>query len=340
MADSAGTRPLGPSCLERHQFMAAIAGCVLAAPRAANAQGAAKTWRIGWLSSRTGRSDDANFVALQNGLRELGYLEGRNIVFEKRWSGGVAEQLPGLAAELVRTKVDVICTTGTPASMAAKGATTSIPIVFAAVAFPDQSHLVATYAHPGANITGVAFVDGEYGKRLELLKEALPRSRRVALIYNSENRASVLALEETQRWAKSLDVVVEPHSLRGPQDLRGIFEAIARARPDAVMTTADTYVLSHQTSIVELAAKSRLPSIFPDRQFVQAGGLMFYGSSIAEMYRRAAAYVDRILKGAKPADLPVERPVKFDLIINLKTAKALRLSLSQSLVARADRVIE
>jgi putative ABC transport system substrate-binding protein len=323
----------------RRAFIGTLAGGLLAAPLAARAQTAARTWRIGWLSSASG-ADDANFIALQNGLRELGYVEGQNMVFEKRWSGGVATQLPALAAELVRVKVDVICTTGTPASMAAKGATTSIPVVFAAVAFPDGSHLVASYAHPGGNITGVAFVDGEYGKRLELLKEALPKLRRVALIYNSENRASVLALEETQRWAKSLKVEVEPHSLRGPQDLKGMFETISRARPDALMTTADTYVLSHQVPIVEFAVKGRLPSIFPDREFVHAGGLMFYGSSIAEMYRRAAAYVDRILKGAKPADLPVERPLKFDMVINLKTARALGLTIPQAVLLRADEVIQ
>ena len=316
-----------------------VAGGVFTAPEA-HSQDKAKVARIGWLSAGTARIDDTYFVALQSGLRELGYVEGQNVVLERRWAGGVATQLPALAAELVRLKVDVICTTGTPASMAAKAATTAIPIVFAAVAFPDQSGLVASYAHPGGNITGVAFVGGEYGKRLELLKESVPKLRRVALIYNSENRASALALEETQRWAKTLNVMIETHSLRGPQDLKGMLDAIARSRPDALMTTADSFILSYHAPIVEFAAKRRLPSIFPDGQFVDAGGLMFYGGSIPDMYRRAAIYVDRILKGAKPLDLPVEQPRKFDMVINLGTARKLGLTIPTSVLQRADQLIE
>jgi putative tryptophan/tyrosine transport system substrate-binding protein len=270
----------------------------------------------------------------------LGYVEGRDIVFERRWTGGVATQLPALAAELVRLKVDVIRMTGTPASMAAKDATTAIPIVFAAVAFPGGSGLVASFAHPGRSVTGVAFVGGEYGKRLELLKEAVPKLRRVALIYNSENCASLLALEETQRWAKTLNVMIETHSLRGPQDLKGMLDTIARSRPDALMTTADSFILSYHAPIVEFAAKRRLPSIFPDRRFLDAGGLMFYGGSIPDMYKRAAIYVDRILKGAKPADLPVEQPLKFDMVINLGTARRLGLTIPKSVLQRADLLIE
>jgi putative ABC transport system substrate-binding protein len=316
-----------------------VAGGLFTAPEA-HSQDKTKVWRIGWLSAATARIDDTYFVALQSGLRELGYVEGQNVVFERRWAGGVATQLPVLAAELVRLKVDLICATGTPASIAAKSATTTIPIVFAAVAFPDQSGLVASYAHPGGNITGVAFVGGEYGKRLELLKEAVPKLRRMALIYNSDNRASMFALEETQRWAKKLNVTIEPYSLRGPQDLNSLLDAIARSRPDALMTTADSFILSYHAPIVEFAGKRRLPSIFPDRQFVDAGGLMFYGGSIPDMYKRAAIYVDRILKGAKPADLPVEQPLKFDMAINLGVAKKLGLTIPQSLLLRADQVID
>jgi ABC-type uncharacterized transport system substrate-binding protein len=317
----------------------AVAGGVFTAPEA-HSQDKAKVARIGWLSAATARVDDTYFVALQSGLRELGYVEGQNVVFERRWASSGAAQLPTLAAELVRLKVDVICTTGTPASMAAKSATTTIPIVFAAVAFPDQSGLVASYPHPGGNITGVAFVGGEYGKRLELLKQAVPKLRRMALIYNSDNRASMFALEETQRWAKTLNVTIEPHSLRGPQDLNSILDAIARSRPDALMTTADSFILSYHAPIVEFAAKRRLPSILPDRQFVDAGGLMFYGGSIPDMYRRAAIYVDRILKGTKPLDLPVEQPLKFDMVINLRTARKLGLTIPKSVLQRADELIE
>jgi putative tryptophan/tyrosine transport system substrate-binding protein len=186
-------------------------------------------------------------------------------------------------------------------------------------------------------VTGVAFIGPEDGKRLELLKEALPKLRRVALIYNPENPGSVLALEETQRWAKALDVTLEAHALRGPQELEGMFDAIARSRPDALMTTADVFILSYRARIVQFAAKRRLPSMFPDKEYVVAGGLMFYGGSIPDMYRRAGIYIDRILKGAKPTNLPVEQPTKFDMIINLKTAKTLGLTIPRSFLLRADR---
>jgi len=318
-----------------------IAGGLLVVPTAAApAQHTAKVARIGWLSPASASTGESNFDALRNGLSELGYVEGRNIVFERRWADGTAARLPTLAAELVRLKVDVICTAGTPASVAAKEATTTIPIVFANVAFPDRSRLVESYARPGGNLTGVAFIGPEYGKRLELLKEALPKLRRVGLIYNPENRGSVLALEETQRWAKALDVTIEAHPLRGPQELEGMFDALSRSRPDALMTTADVLIQSYRGRIVQFAANSRLPSMFPDQEYVTAGGLMFYGGSIPDMYRRAGIYVDRILKGAKPAELPVEQPTKFDMIINLKTARTLGVTIPQSILVRADRVID
>jgi putative ABC transport system substrate-binding protein len=212
--------------------------------------------------------------------------------------------------------------------------------VFANVAFPDQTGLVASYPRPGGNVTGVAFMGPEYGKRLELLKEARPGLSRVALIYNPDNPASVLALQETQRWATELKVRLEPHKFRGPQDFEHVYAAIAGKRPDAFMTTADPLIASYSARIVDFAAKNRLLSMYPGREFLDAGGLMFYGGSITEMYRRAAVYVDRILKGAKPADLPVEQPVKFDMVINLKVAKALGLTIPQSLLLRADEVIQ
>jgi len=320
-------------------LLVTLAVGLLAAPPA-HPQATAKVARVGWLSAGTAGPGDSNFDALRSGLGELGYVEGRDIVFESRWAGGAAARLPALAAELVRLKVDLICAAGTPATMAAKAATTAIPIVFANVAFPEQTGLVASYAHPGGNVTGVAFVGPEYGKRLELLKEAVPKLRRVALIYNSENRASVLAFKETQRWAKPLNVTIEPHPLRGPQDLNGVFAAIARSRPDALMTTADVFILSSRAPIVEFAAKRRLPAMFPDREYVDQGGLMFYGSSIPEMYRRAASYVDRILKGTKPVDLPVEQPLRFELVLNLKAAKALGITFPPSILIRADQVIQ
>jgi ABC-type uncharacterized transport system substrate-binding protein len=324
----------------RRAFLGTLAGGLLAAPLAAQAQPAGKMYRIGWLSPATAANGLPNLDALRAGLRERGYVEGRNLTIEARWAEGEGSRLSKLATELVALRVDVICTAGSPASLAAKQATTTIPIVFANVGFPDQTGLVASYPHPGGNITGVAFIGPEYGKRLELLREVNPKMARVALIYNPDNRGSVVALQETQRWAKDLRLTLEPHEVRGPSDLERVFAAIGRARPDALMTTADPLIASYASRIVEFASKHRLPSMYPTREFLVAGGLMFYGGSIPEMYRRAAIYVDRILKGAKPSELPVEQPIKFDMVVNLKAAKALGLTIPQSLLLRADEVIE
>jgi putative ABC transport system substrate-binding protein len=326
--------------IDRRAFITSLAVGALLATRSADAQKAAGMRRIGWLSPASAADGLSNLEALRAGLRELGYVEGQNITIEARWADGRSERLPTLAAELVRLSVDVLCTAGSPASGAAKQATSTIPIVFANVAFPDQSGLVASYARPGGNITGVAFIGPEYGKRLELLKEARPRLSRIALIYNPDNRGSILALQETQRWATALGVRLEPHKFRGPQDFEHVFGAIVGKLPDALMTTADPLIASYRTRIVDFAVKHRLLSMYPGREFVDAGGLMFYGGSVPEMYRRAAVYVDKILKGARPADLPVEQPIKFDMVINLKAAKALGLTIPQSLLQRADEVIQ
>jgi putative ABC transport system substrate-binding protein len=326
--------------ISRRGFITSLALGALMASRSANAQPAKGMRRIGWLSPASAAEGLPNLEALRAGLRELGYVEGQNMTITVRWGDGRTDRLFQLAAELVRLPVDVLCTAGSQASGAAKRATSTIPIVFANVAFPDQTALVASYARPGGNITGVAFIGPEYGKRLELLREASPKLSRVALIYNPENPGSVLALQETQRWATPLGIRLEPHKFRGADDLEGVFRAIAGKRPDALMTTADPLIASYRTRIVDFAAKQRLLSMYPGREFVDAGGLMFYGGSIPEMYRRAAVYVDRILKGAKPSDLPVEQPTKFDMVINLKTAKALGLTIPQSLLLRADEVIK
>jgi putative ABC transport system substrate-binding protein len=317
-----------------------MAGGMLVAPRVAAAQPAKAMARIGVLSPAGAAAGLPNLHALQTGLRELGYVEGQNIAIEVRWADGQTERLDQLAAELVRVPVRVLCTAGTQASEAAKRSTSTIPIVFANVAFPDRTGLVASYARPGGNITGVAFIGPEYGKRLELLKEARPGLTRVALIYNPENRGGVLALEETRRWAASLGVRLDPYGFRGPQDFDSIFGSITANRPDALMTTADPLIHSYRVRIADFALKLHLPSMYPGREFVDSGGLMFYGGSIPEMYRRAAGYVDRILKGARAGDLPVEQPTKFDMVINLRTAKAIDLSIPPSLLQRADHVIE
>ncbi len=321
-------------------LMVTLALGMLLVPLAADAQKARSMHRIGWLSPASAANGLPNLESLRAGLRELGYIEGQNITIEARWADGRIENLRQLAADLVRLRVDVLCTAGSQASGAAKQATSTIPIVFANVAFPDQTGLVASYPRPGGNITGVAFIGPEYGKRLELLKEASPKLSRVALIYNPDNPGSVLALKETQGWTTALGVKLEPHGLRGPQDFERVFRAIAGKLPDALMATADPLIASYSRRIVDFAAKHYLLSMYPGREFVDAGGLMFYGGSIPEMYRRAATYVDKILKGAKPRDLPVEQPIKFDMVINLKTAKALGLTIPQSLLLRADEVIQ
>jgi putative ABC transport system substrate-binding protein len=326
----------------RRAFIAGVLaglGTAVAAP-GANAQAAPDAHRVGWLSPAAAATGAPNLDALRQGLRELGYQEGRNLTIEARWADGASERLPALARELAGLRVDVICTAGTQATRAARDATSTIPIVFANVAFPVQQQLVASYARPGGNVTGVAFIGPEYGKRLELLKEVVPRLSRVALISNPENQGSVLALEETKRWARPLGVALESHPLRGPQDIDETFGAIARSHANAIMTTADPLIASYRTRIVAFATRHRFVSMFPGKEYVDAGGLMFYGGSIPEMYRRAAVYVDRIRKGAKPSGLPVEQPVKFDMIINMRTARTLGLTIPTSLLMRADQVIE
>ena len=326
--------------IDRRTFLAGTGAVLLAAPFGAEAQQASGQPRLGWLSPASAVDGLPNLEALRAGLREHGYVEGRNIIIEVRWAEGRSERLPELAAELVRLRVAVLCTAGSQASAAAKRATATIPVVFANVAFPDRSGLVASYPRPGANVTGIAFIGPEYEKRLELLKEVRPGLSRIALIYNPENDGSVFALQETQRWAADLKVKIEPHKFRGPQDIENVFRAIATKRPDALMTTADPLIASYRARIVDFTASNRLPSMYPGREYVEAGGLMFYGGSVPEMYRRAAGYVDRILKGAKPADLPVEQPIKFDMVISLKAAKSLGLNIPQSLLLRADEVIQ
>jgi putative ABC transport system substrate-binding protein len=270
----------------------------------------------------------------------LNYVEGRNITIEARWADGDPARLPELARALVHLNVDIICTAGTPATLAAKQATARIPIVFGAAAFPERTGLVTSYARPGGNLTGVAFIGLEYGKRLELLREVAVTLSRVVLLYNDKNPASLEAMKETRQWADSLRVTLDPLGVHDRPSLETAFAAMRRRRPDALMTTADPLILSYRTLIVEFATQHRLLSMFPNRDYVKLGGLMFYGTSTTDMWRRAAIYVDRILRGAKPGDLPVEQPSKFDMVINLKTAKTLGLTIPPSLLLRADEVIE
>ena len=326
--------------IDRRTLLACFAVASLLVSRPAEAQPAGSAHRIGYLSVTTAANGLSNLEALRHGLRGLGYVEGKNLTIEARWADGRVERLPRLADELIRLPVNLLCTAGGQASGAAKQATTTIPIVFANVAFPDQIGLVASYPRPGGNITGVSFIDDEYGKRLELLREVHPKLSRVALIFNADNPGSVSAFQETQRWATTLGVRLEPHEFRRPGDLDSIFDTIARKRPDGLMTTADALLISHRTRLLDFAAKNRLPSMFPAREFVAAGGLIFYGSSIPDIFQKVAVYADKILKGAKPGDLPVERATKLELVINMKTAKALGLVIPPSVLLRADQVIE
>ena len=323
----------------RRRIIVAFAAGVLAAPFGLCAQSSGKSFRIGWLSPASS-SFTLELDALRQGLRELGYVEGRNILIEARWADGNLAVLPALAQSLVELKVDVICTNGTPAALAAKQATSTIPIVFGSPAFPDKTGLVATLARPGGNATGTAFIGLEYGKRLELLREVLPRLPGVALLYNDKNQGSLFALQETQRWARQLDIALEPYGVHRKEDFETVFAAIARSHLGALMTTSDPFILSYQKEIIAFVVKHRLLSIFPIPGMVELGGLMSYGQSETDMFGQVAVFVDRILKGALPADLPVEQPMKFYMVINLKAAKTLGIKIPQSLLLRADRVIE
>jgi putative ABC transport system substrate-binding protein len=326
----------------RAVVVVALAVALLVTPTESSAQpdNAAKFWRIGWLSPASSATGASELDALRDGLRALSYVEGRNLKVEAMWADGDQAALPRLARGLVERKVDVICTAGTPATLAAKHATATIPIVFGRAAFPEQTGLVGSIARPGGNLTGVTFIGPEYGKRLELLREVAPKIARVTLLYNDKNTASVLAMNETQQWAKPLRVAVEPLGVHDRASLDAAFSAIRRGKSEALMTTADALLVSYRAQIVEFVGGRRLLSMYGDREYVKSGGLMFYGTSNADMWRHAAIHVDRILKGAKPGDLPVEQPKKFELIINMTAAKSLALTIPEAVRLRADEILE
>ena len=311
---------------------------LLSAWLAAEAQAARKVARIGILSS----TDSAVWEAFRQGLRELGYVEGRNLTTEWRWHKGQFERLPDLAAQLVRLKVDVIVVSAPQPTAAVKAATTTIPVVFIAVADPVRVGIVSSLARPGGNATGFATVvpEGFPGKLLELLKEAVPKASRIAVLVNPTNEMHRVSLPQSVAAADALKVRLQILEARGPDDLERAFDAATRERAEAIHVYGDPLTFIHRARIAELAARSRLPALYLFRENVEAGGLMSYGPSQPDIFRRAATYVDKILKGAKPADLPVEQPTKFELVINLKTAKALGLRIPQSVLIRADEVIQ
>ena len=328
--------------IQRRDFLIA-AGALFAAPLAAEAQQGAKLSRIGYLATSRGPSPHLLEAFLQ-GLRDLGYAEGRNVVIDYRDAQGKLERFPALAAELVALKVDVIVAASTPQALAAKQATRTIPIVFTSSADPVGSGLVSSHARPGGNVTGLASLTQELvSKCLEQLKQAVPGVNRVAVLWNPGTRGERTEqdmLKDAQVAARSLGVRLHFFEARRPEDVDRAFSEMTSARADALVVLSSTMLFQERRRLVELAAKTRLPAVYPWREAVDAGGLMAYGANIADLRRRAATYVDKILKAAKPGDLPVERPTKFEGVINLKTAKDLGLTIPQSVQDRADDVIQ
>jgi putative ABC transport system substrate-binding protein len=325
--------------MDRRAFIGSMASGLLAAPLAAKAQ-QGKVWRIGFVEAGSASVNHHFLDAFRQGLRELGYLEGQQIVIEERWAEGRNDLFPGLLAELIRLNVDVIVVSSNAGALAAKDATLTIPIIFVAIGDPVGLGLALSLGRPGGNLTGLSTLSEEYSaKWVELLKEVVPKTSRLALLWNPKTMLTARA-KEVQDRARAQRVKLESFEVRGPDEFDSAFVAMTKERVDGLIVLADPLTVRHRTRIVELAAKNRLPTIYQFAEFVRVGGLMAYGTSVPDVFRRAATYVDKIFRGARPADLPVEQPTKFELVINLKTAKALGLTIPQSLLQRADQVIE
>jgi putative ABC transport system substrate-binding protein len=329
--------------MERRAFIAMLTGGLVAAPRASEAQQAAKVPRIGYLTGNRATNPHLH-EAFRQGLRDLGYVEGHNVVIEYRDAEGKVERLPALAAELVALKVDVIVVPNTPAALAAKQATRTLPIVVAFAVDPVTDGLVTSLARPGGNVTGLSTQAPELvGKRLELLTQAVPGVTRVAVLWQPGGvgeRTEKDILTSAEVAGRALGLRLQFVEARGPADVDRAFSDMTRARAGALTVLGSPMFTSERRRLVDLAAKHRLPAVYGRREYVDAGGLMSYATNFADLYRRAATYVVKILKGAKPADLPVEQPTKFELVINLKTAKALGLTIPPSLLGRADEIIQ
>ena len=325
--------------MDRRTVILVVGGSLLAMPFASSAQAPMKVWRIGMLETTPAAMNAANLDAFRQQLRELGYMEGRNLIIEYRSADGRSERFAGLAAELVNMKLDLIVARGSLATQAAKNATRAIPVVMANVGEPLQ--FVASLAHPGGNVTGLSslIVDTEK-KRLGLLRELLPGSKRVAVLFNLDNPTSRSQWKELETAAPSMGVELQLLDVRKPEGLEPAFAAASQRHADGLLGGQDGLFLTYRKQVAELAAKYRLPAIYRSMEAVEAGGLMAYGPNYPDLYRRAAVYVDKIFKGANPGDLPIEQPTKFELIINLKTAKALCLTIPQPLMLRADNVIQ
>jgi putative ABC transport system substrate-binding protein len=325
--------------MRRREFITLLGTATFGWPLAGRAQQPPKVSRVGvlWPGAPPDKWDEA----FRQGLHAHGYVEGRNIMLEYRWAEGKQERLPELADELARLKVELIVTISAPAILALKQATAAIPIVFAATSDPVRSGFVASLSRPGGNLTGLSLMAPDLaGKRLELIKAAVPGASRVAMLWNASDQGMAIRVKQAQLAAPALQVTLLSPELRTPADFDSALAALTRDPPDALLTFVDPFPLHHRQRVIEFAATKRLPAIYEDRIFADAGGLISYGPSVQDNCRRAATYVDKILKGARPGDLPVEQPTKFELIVNLKTAKALGLEIPPSLLARAEEVIE
>ena len=320
------------------KFIVVLATLFLTPISFAHAQKQAALPRVGIV--RAAMPPDELLDALLQGLRDLGYVDGKNIILDLRFAEGKPARAVDLAVEVARTKVDVIFTATTPAILALKKETTTIPVVMVSTTDPIRSGIVTSLSHPGANITGMSLMASDlWPKRLELLKEIFPKASKVAIFWNKSNAGMAIEAKATQEAAKPLGVTLQDRGVKDPDEIDSVFETMRKDRPDAFLALLDLSLRAHQKGIVDFLEKNRLPAIFETKEMVEAGGLISYGPNYADVYRRAAILIDKILKGTKPADIPVEQPTKFELVINLKTANQIGLTIPPNVLARADRVI-
>jgi putative tryptophan/tyrosine transport system substrate-binding protein len=323
--------------MRRRDFIALVSSGVAALPLGALAQDATKVWRMGFIA----HGHESFYDALFEGLRDYGYEEGRNLIVERRYARGQAERFKEFAAEMVRLNVDVVIVVTTPAALAVKNATKTIPIVHPNAIDPLNTGLIASLARPGGNLTGGAQLTAEASaKRLQILKGVVSGLSRVAGLWNPGNPALVFSWKETQSAARALGLTLQSHEVQGPKEFAAAFAMIAEERPDALLVVQDAVTMQQRNEIIDFAVQQRLPSMFQEKGWAVAGGLMSYGENLPSMYRRAAYFVDKIFKGTKPGDLPVEQAAKFDLVLNLRTAKAIGVTMPNSILVLADEVIE
>src|SRR4051812_22282052 len=323
------------------RLLARLVAALAAMPLTALGQGSAKQWRVGYLSGGARPADGGGAASLRPGLTELGYVGGRNVHYEGRWGQGGLSRLPPAAAGLVAARVDTVVVIGYPATLAIQQATSTIPIVTVSAGDAVATGLVRSLAHPGGNLTGLSDMSVELAaKRVEVLKDTVPKARRLAILWNQDDRGMTLRYQQIESAARALGISVQAHSVRQPADIDNAFAAMSREPPDALFLVADMFTVSNRKRVIEYAAVHRIPTMYEDNRFVQDGGLISYGPRPDDIFYRAGYYVDRVLKGMKPGELPMEQPTRTYLYINLATAKALGLPISQTMLFRADKVIE